>query len=147
MTAAKERDSEALLQRIARKAFDGRADDIVALDVRGLVQYMDFLLIVTGTSARRNRAISQNVITELKKDGDLPISRSGIENGTWICLDFVDVVFHVFDRETREHYDLELLWADAPRYELDLPAVTAAVPADDEDEPFEEGVIQPPSRS
>ncbi len=147
MTASKDRDSEALLQRIARTAFDGRAEELVALDVRGLVEYMDFLLIASGTSARRNRAIAQRVITDLKQDGDLPISRSGMENGAWICLDYVDVVFHVFDRETRTHYDLELLWADAPRFELDLPTVAASVPADvDEDDPLEEGVIEPPTR-
>ncbi|MDJ0976371.1 MAG: ribosome silencing factor [Planctomycetota bacterium] len=148
MTAAKkDRDSEALLQRIARAAYDVRAEDLVALDVRGLVQYMDFLLIATGSSARRIRAISERVIKNLKQDKELPISRSGIEGGSWICLDFVDVVFHIFDRETRGHYDLELLWADAPRYELDLPTVAAAVPADDDEEPLEEGVIEPPRRS
>lgn len=135
--------SEADLQRIAATCLAGRGEDIVALDVRGLVEYMDFLLLVTGSSPRRNRAIAQNVVKQMKGQSQLPISRSGMDSGEWICLDFVDVVLHLFDRETRHHYDLELLWADAPRFELDLPTAPVAAGAD-EDEPVEPGVILPP---
>lgn len=139
--------SEAQIQRYARTAFEGRGEGITALDVRGLVEYMDFMLIVTGASARRNRAIAENLIKLGKQSGDLPISRSGLDGGSWICLDFVDVVIHIFDHETRAHYDLELLWADAASHPLDLPAEAVPAPtyADDEDV-AEEGVIEPPSR-
>ena len=44
-----------------------------------------------------------------------------MDGGTWICVDLVDIVLHIFDEESREHYDLELLWADAPVRELKLP--------------------------
>ena len=142
MTTDQDQTTEELVQLAAELCFEKRAEDIVALDVRGLVDYMDFLLIVSGRSARQNRAIAENLIRGVKKAGVLPLSRSGIEFGSWICIDLVDVVVHIFDLETREHYDLELLWADAEAYELDLP--TAPVAAPEDDEPYEEGVIEPP---
>ena len=125
-----------------------RATDIVALDVRELVDYMDFLLIATGRGPRQNRAIAEHLITEIKRADEPPLSRAGIEAGTWICVDFLDYVVHLFDADTRAHYDLELLWAEAKKLDLGLPEA----PADDEDDVLEdddiwdEGVIPPPSR-
>jgi ribosome-associated protein len=90
-----------------------RAEDVVALDVRGLADYMDFLLIATGSGERQNRAIVDHVVRSLRGSKQRPLSVAGEEQGTWICADFVDVVLHVFDAPTRAQYDLELLWADA----------------------------------
>lgn len=144
MSKQSDRDTEADLQNFAATCAAGRGVDIVALDVRELVEYMDFLLIVTGSSARRNRAMAENVVKQVKAEGYLPMSRSGVENGQWICLDLIDVVVHIFDAETRAHYDLELLWADAPKVELDLATVAVTAPADDA-QPVDAGVIMPPS--
>jgi ribosome-associated protein len=113
--------SEALATRIAALCVEKRAEDPVVLDVRGLVDYMDFLVIVTGRSERQNRAIADHVKRTLKRDERLlALSAAGGEAGSWICLDFVDVVLHVFDGPTRSYYDLELLWADAPRREVPI---------------------------
>ncbi|MFV1958840.1 MAG: ribosome silencing factor, partial [Planctomycetota bacterium] len=68
-------------------------------------------------SERQGRAIGEHVVREAKRDGRLPLSRAGIEAGSWICLDYVDIVLHVFTPAMRSLYDLELLWADAPRME------------------------------
>lgn len=144
MSKQNERDTEADLKRYAAICAAGRGQDIVALDVRELVEYMDYLLIVTGSSARRNRAMAVNVVKDVKAHGYLPMSRSGADSGQWICLDLVDVVVHIFDAETREHYDLELLWADAPKVELDLSSVPVTTDADDE-QPVDAGVILPPT--
>lgn len=141
MTDTTRPTSAHVLQRAAELCLEKRSDDIVALDVRSLVDYMDYLLIVTGRSGRQNRAIADNVIRALKKEDSPPLSRSGVEVGSWICLDFVDVVVHIFDPETRAHYDLELLWADATPVELDLDAVAVAV--EEDDDPLDEGVIEP----
>ena len=137
--------SRQLLDRAAELIVEKRGSDVVALEVGDLVDYMDYLLIATGRSARQNRAIAENVIRGLKKEGHLPLSRSGLDAGEWICLDFVDVVIHLFDGETRDHYDLELLWADGTPVELALPSVPVTAGAEDDDEPYEEGVIEPPS--
>ncbi len=133
---------EAHVRQVATLCAEKRSENIVALDVRGLVDYMDFLLIVTGRGPRQNRAIAEHVITKMKREDMLPLSRSGVDGGTWVCIDYVDFVVHIFDQEMREHYDLELLWADAEPLELELPT---AAPVE-ETEPAEEGVIEPPSR-
>ncbi len=111
-------DGDALLALLVDACRERRGEDIVSLDVRPLVEYMDHLLIVTGRSKRQNQAIARHVISRLKREAATqPLSRSGLEEGTWICLDYVDVVLHLFDAPTRAHYDLELLWADAARTE------------------------------
>lgn len=112
---------ERMLDRLVTLACEKRGEDLVALDVRELVEYMDYLLVVTARSERQNRAIAENLIRGMKQEGILPLSRAGIDVGNWICIDFVDVVVHLFTPDTRAIYDLELLWADAPVRELKLP--------------------------
>lgn len=110
------------MRRLVALCHERRAEDVVVLDVRELVDYMDYLVICTGRSERQNRSIAEHCLTELKRQhGMLPLSRSGLDAGTWICVDLVDVVLHVFDAHTRTHYDLELLWADARREECPAP--------------------------
>ena len=113
--------SERMLERLVALAREKRGEDLVALDVRELVEYMDYMLVVTARSERQNRAIAENLIRGMKQEGILPLSRAGIDGGTWICVDLVDVVVHLFTPATRAIYDLELLWADAPTLELPEP--------------------------
>jgi len=119
--------SAALLQRVIELCHERKAEDVVSLDVRGLVEYMDHMVIATGRSPRQNRAIGEHVMTQLKREHRiLPLSKAGMDGGSWICVDLVDVVLHVFEPATREYYDLELLWADAKRTEHAAPAAPAA---------------------
>lgn len=125
MTAGTPPDSLALARRIADLVRERRATDVVLLDVRELVDYTDWFLICSGQSGRQNQAISEHVVKTLKADHTYAISKSGLETGSWVCLDLGDVVVHIFDPETRSRYDLELLWGDAPRVEIAaLPAAT-----------------------
>jgi len=111
-----------LLKRVVELCHERKAEDVVSLDVRGLVEYMDDMVVVTGRSPRQNRAIGEHVLTQLKREHRiLPLSKAGMDGGSWICVDLVDVVLHVFDAETRAHYDLELLWADAVKTEYEAP--------------------------
>jgi ribosome-associated protein len=116
-------DTLPLARKIASLAEERRATDLVLLDVRGLVDYTDYFLLATGQSARQNQAIAEHVVKTLKGEKRYAISKAGLDTGRWICIDLTDVVFHVFDAETRARYDLELLWADAPRIDLTTPAV------------------------
>jgi ribosome-associated protein len=127
--------SAALTQRVVDLCHERRGEDVVVLDVHELVEYMDAMVIVTGRSARQNRAIADHVLTTLKREhGILPLSAAGTESGHWICVDLVDVVLHVFEPDARAHYDLELLWADAGRTEHPAPAARTAVEAVETDE-------------
>ena len=133
LPAALPKDSLELARRIATLVVERRGTDVVLLDVRSLVDYTDFFLLASGTSGRQNQTIAEHVVRTLKQDRLLAISKSGLDTGSWICLDLGDVVVHVFDPETRARYDLELLWADAPRADLVERPPEVAVPAADEE--------------
>jgi len=121
MTESQALDNEALMQRLVHLVREKRGEDVVALDVRDVVDYMDFMVIATARSERQARAIADHVLRSLKHEGERALSSAGAEEGSWICLDFVDVVLHVFTPPTRQHYDLELLWADAKSVEIPEP--------------------------
>lgn len=124
MTESRAFDNEALMQRLVQLVREKRGEDVVALDVREVADYMDYLVIATARSERQNRAIADHVVRTLKREGERVLSNAGADEGQWVCLDFVDVVLHVFTPDTREHYDLELLWADAKR--VDVPEAEPA---------------------
>lgn len=107
--------------QLARLAADNRAEDVIVLDLRSLSAIADFFVIATGTSDRQLQAIADIVQSEARAFGEKPYGVSGYENGTWVLVDFVDVVLHLFDLEHRSYYDLELLWGGAPRIDWEKP--------------------------
>ena len=105
---------------------DKKGFDVVLMDVSDLVVVTDVFLIATGTSSRHVKTLVEEVDRVLKEDLDRrPLRREGVEHGKWVLLDHGDLVVHAFDRETRDYYSLELLWADAPRIEYE-PATAEA---------------------
>jgi ribosome-associated protein len=113
------RKTRAFVTAAAKLAGDRHCTDIVALDMRKVSQVTDYFLILTGTSDRQMRSVADE-ITDLAKKKDLPLfGRAGYEQGKWVLLDFVDVVVHVFDNQSRKYYDLEMLWGDAKRLIID----------------------------
>ncbi len=116
--------SDELVKRIAELAEGKLAEDLVVLDVRGLVGYTDFLAICTARNERQAKAIQEEVHQRLKQDeGLLPATVEGEAEGRWVLMDYLDCVLHVFVPELRERYRLEVLWGEAPRLELELHAV------------------------
>jgi ribosome-associated protein len=118
--------AQALAQRLAALADSKKAEDIVVLDMRGLVAYTDFLAICTARNERQARAIVDEVKLRLKRDlGLLPGGVDGGGEAGWSILDYLDCVLHVFTPEARDRYQLEELWRDAPRLDLGLDAPEA----------------------
>jgi ribosome-associated protein len=112
---------EELTQAIAGYAADKKAIDIVALDLRGIAGYTDFFLICSGGSDRQTKAIHDGIHLGMKKEHDtLPRRVEGISEASWILMDYLDCVVHIFTPDTRGYYRLEQLWGDVPRLELDL---------------------------
>jgi ribosome-associated protein len=110
-----------LATRIARIADSKQASDFVALDVGSLVGYTDVLLICTARNERLAKAIHDEVHERLKHDDGLLPSRSeGVGENSWILLDYLDCILHVFTPEMRDRYRLDQLWGEAPELELDL---------------------------
>lgn len=88
------------------------------IDVTGKVDYADYLVLMTGQSDRHVATIARAVDEALSQDGSHAISIEGLPRGHWVLIDFVDVVVHVFNEETRALYDLDGLWMDARRVPL-----------------------------
>ena len=98
------------------KAILGRkALDVVMLDVEGLTSLADTFIICSGRSNRQVSAIAEFIRTDLKKNDLVPLSVEGLKEGHWVLMDYGHVVIHVFYDPVRSFYDLEGLWADAPR--------------------------------
>jgi len=98
-----------------------KALDVVILDVGGLTSLADTFIICNGRSNRQVTAIAEYIRTELKKEGLAPLSIEGLKEGHWVLMDYGHVVIHVFHDPVRRFYDLEGLWADAPR--ISTPAL------------------------
>jgi len=114
-------NSEELTTGIVKLADDKLAGDIVALDMRDLVTYTDYLVICTARNDRQAEAIADEVHIRMKRDHSmLPANPDRSDNVGWRVLDYLDCVFHVFTEEARAKYDLEDLWHEAPRLELEL---------------------------
>lgn len=121
-------DSRDLSLCAAQAAYGKKAEDIVVLDVRGLVTWCDFFVLCSVSNPRLAAAVADAVATALKEAAGLrPLGVEGLERARWVLLDFGDVVVHVFDEALRRFYDLEGLWIDAPR--ITLPEAEAAVEA------------------
>jgi ribosome-associated protein len=99
----------------ARAASSKQGRDVVILDVRDLLVITDYFVIASGSSDRQVRTIAEEIERALKEQGLKPVRREGEREGRWVLLDFVDFVAHVFQDDDRSYYDLERLWADAPR--------------------------------
>jgi ribosome-associated protein len=106
---------------IAAAAIDKKAVAVEILDVAGKVDYADFLVIMTGRSDRHAQALAQGIEEALRQRSVRPVAVEGLPNGTWVLMDFGDVVVHVFQDEARQLYDIEGLWLDARRLPVAVP--------------------------
>ncbi|MDP7004800.1 MAG: ribosome silencing factor [Phycisphaerales bacterium] len=103
---------------------DRHCEDVLLLDVTGLSQVCDYVLVATGTSDRQMKSVSAE-IADLGEELGFPAFRKNVDTGaTWIVVDFITVVLHLFEPQLRAYYDLEDLWSDAKR--IDVPASSAA---------------------
>ncbi len=105
---------------IAEAALDKKARRIEIIDVRGKVDYTDYVVVMSGRSDRQVAAIARGIEQDLKeKHGARCAAVEGLPQANWVLLDFGDVVVHIFHQDTRGYYDLEALWLDAERVEFE----------------------------
>ncbi|HVG56848.1 MAG TPA: ribosome silencing factor [Vicinamibacterales bacterium] len=103
-----------------RAALDKKAENVVVLDLRKAGGFTDFFVICTGANSRQIAAIADGVRETLKRDLDeRPTLMEGIDRSEWILLDYFNFVVHVFSRDCRAFYNLERLWGNAERHEID----------------------------
>jgi ribosome-associated protein len=103
----------------ARVAQDNKGKDILVLDMRGITPLYDYFVIATGASRRQIHTLAEEIDAALAAEGEKRLSISGYQANRWVIQDYGDIVVHIFDKEAREYYSLEELWADAPRLEWD----------------------------
>ena len=114
-------ESAELTREIAAIVDDKKGEQIVAIDVRELVSYTDYLVIATARNERQAKAIADEVNLRLKRERSLlPARAEGEREARWVLLDYVDCVLHVQVPEMRDRYRLERLWGEGPRLELTL---------------------------
>ncbi len=115
-----ELSSEELARLLSQTAFDKKAEEIVVIDVRGLSSFTDYFVIMSGRSTRHVQGLADAIGAHMRKKRISQSSAEGYNEGQWVLLDYNDVVVHIFYHESRSFYDIEGLWHDAPRLELDL---------------------------
>lgn len=115
MTRRDNPEALALARQAATLLVDRKASDVVLLDVRGMSSYADYFVLASGDTERQVTATAEHVREQLKAHGFRTIGTEGFDGGHWVLLDYGEVVVHVFSAEVRAFYDLDGLWADAPR--------------------------------
>jgi ribosome-associated protein len=106
------------LKKYLIPAFERKAKSITALDVRTLTSYTDALIIIEAGSQRQVTSIAEHLLTALKAQKINVIGSEGVKEGEWALLDYGNVIVHVFESRIKSYYNLEGLWADAPRIDL-----------------------------
>ncbi|KIL44474.1 ribosome silencing factor [Jeotgalibacillus soli] len=107
--------NEVELLKLAYKAVDDkRADDIIALNMKGVSLIADYFIICHGNSDKQVQAIAREVKDRAEEQGHVIKRIEGFDEARWVLVDLGDVVVHVFHREDRDYYKLEKLWGDAP---------------------------------
>lgn len=96
-----------------RAAEDKKARDITVLDISQISIICDYFLICTGRSSTQVQAVAEYIQDQLEEANIRPLRREGFREGTWVLLDYGDVVIHVFQEMERNFYNLERLWGDA----------------------------------
>jgi ribosome-associated protein len=109
----------------ARACEEKKAGGIVVLDVRKLTFISDYFVVCSAANERQAKAITESCKAAMKAEGIREHGLEGQNEGRWLLQDFVDVVVHVFHEAHREFYDLEGLWADAPRVRWKTKAAKA----------------------
>ena len=124
-------DTAALARTLAKTAIEKLATDVRLLDLREIVSYTDYFVVCTGSNSRQTKAISDHIVDRMRELGhNKPRRRESDVDGSWLLLDYVDVVVHVFTPEAREFYRLESLWGQVPQETIVDDGTSADAAAD-----------------
>ncbi|MFP3938888.1 MAG: ribosome silencing factor [Thermoanaerobaculia bacterium] len=113
-STSSEVDTRERVRGAVAAALERKAQDLRVLHLGPVSAFTEYFLICSGTSERQVQAISDSILEALKASGVRPLHVEGQRGGSWVLLDYGDLVAHVFQPELREFYGLERLWSDAP---------------------------------
>ena len=108
-----------LAKILSLAALDKKAENLIVLDVREKSSFTDYFVIMSGRSTRHVQGLAEAVDSAVSKKRIKDANTEGLAEGLWVLLDYEDVVVHIFYRDVREFYDLEGLWHDVPRIDIE----------------------------
>ena len=111
-------EDKEIIQQIVTFLEDRKAEDIVCLDLHQHANIADFFIIATGANKPHLKAMHDGLQRMFKDAGFKGYHKVGVPDSGWMIMDYHGVMVHIFERELRDFYDLERLWADAPRIEF-----------------------------
>lgn len=100
-----------LLKKVEGVLDDRKGQNITIIDVIGKTSVTDYMMIVTSTSERHGKALSNYVVEAVKENGVIPLGVEGQKGSDWVLVDLGDVILHVMTAQSREFYQLEKLWS------------------------------------
>ena len=119
--------SNKIIDRIVELIFNKKGYDVKILDMRKLTTITDYFIICSGDSDTQVKAIADEVDKQMRSEGVRSWHTEGYRTLNWVLIDFVDIVVHVFKKESREYYNLEKLWGDAPMISAEDPLLKVPV--------------------
>jgi ribosome-associated protein len=114
-------NSKELAHRISELIFTKKGFNVVTIDLSKLVSFTDYFVICSADSDTQVKAISDQVDKTLSEEGVKCWHKEGLKALSWVLMDYVDVVVHIFKKDAREFYNLEKLWGDAPTEKMTDP--------------------------
>ncbi|MDB2414986.1 ribosome silencing factor [Rickettsiales bacterium] len=99
---------------------DGKADDVVTIDLCGKADIADYMIIASGNSTRHTSSLAEKIVQKIKSDYSSDVSVEGIAAGDWVLVDAGDIIVHIFKHDIRGLYDLEKMWS------VPVPAAVAS---------------------
>ena len=91
---------------------ESKAQDVKVMDVRGITDVTDFMILATGTSSRHVISIAENLVEYMKDHMHRPLGIEGQEEAEWVLVDLNDVIVHIMQADARVFYDLDKLWGE-----------------------------------
>jgi ribosome-associated protein len=116
-------DSKKFAKKIAELIFNKKGYDVRIIDLQNIASFTDYFVICSADSDTQVKAISDEIDKNLRDEGIKCWHKEGLTALTWVLMDYVDIVVHVFKKESRDFYNIEKLWGDAPSIEVEDPAL------------------------
>lgn len=116
-------NSKNVAEQIANLIFNKKGYDVKIIDLKNIASFADYFVICSADSDTQVRAIADEIDKKLRDEGIRCWHKEGMSALSWVLMDYVDVVVHIFKKESREFYNIEKLWGDAPTYQIEDPAL------------------------
>ena len=114
-----EKNAKEMVKTAVAALQDKKGEDIRVIDISGVTVIADYFIIASGNSSTQTRTLAEEVEYQMSQAGVEPNRKEGYNGSNWVILDYGDIVVHIFYKETRDYYQLERLWADGEKIDIE----------------------------